>query len=258
MMTKKQLVDEVLSIKEVDTKANLMKKSQAQLEKILDSLEAELVAKPVEEPKEPQEQAQAPQVDMQALMEQMKQEMMEQLKEQARKEVEAEQVNTSEATTTEPVNHPVSKRMEIDRFAQIPIMNVTNGKLIYESRKTGAAWRFLNYGDMEYMEFQELLTMRSSQRKFFDEPFILVMDDDAVEHLGLTKMYANIKNPEQIDDVFKLSQLDFEDVLDKSPRGIKHLIISRAKQLYESGELDSIKKINHINDRYQTDIGQRG
>ncbi|WP_090739297.1 cell envelope integrity protein TolA [Paenibacillus sp. Mc5Re-14] len=258
MRTKAQLVEEILSIEEVDTKSNLMKKSLAKLESILSDLEGQLVSQEPQAALEPQATTQAaPQVDIQALMEQMKKEMLAELKEQARKEVEAEQ-KSAETATTPTMAKPVSQKKEIDRFENIAVMNVTNGTLVYTSRKTGAEWIFSEYGDIEYMEFQELLTMRSSQRRFFDEPFLLIMDDNAVEHLGLTKMYENIRNPEQIDTIFKMNQREFEDVVEKSPKGIKHLIVSRAKRLYEIGELDSVKKINYLNERFQTDIGQRG
>lgn len=256
MKTKAQLIEEILSIKAVDSKSNLMKLSLAKLEALLAELEDDLVNSTPEAPTTPQT---ATQVDMQALMEQMKRELMPTLLEQARKEVEAEQKEKHVAKSEEStVQKRVINREEIDRFEQIPVMNVTNGTLVYASRKTGAEWIFTDYGDIEYMEFQELLTMRSSQRRFFDEPFLLVMDDRAVEHLGLTKMYQNISNPGQIDVIFRMNQSEFEEIVEKSPKGIKHLIVSRAKKLYDSGELDSVKKINYINSRFQTDIGQRG
>ncbi|MCR8994646.1 hypothetical protein [Brevibacillus laterosporus] len=258
-MTKKELVEEILSIKEVDSKANLMKKSVPQLEGILEELKTSRTLDTAPVPITVTSDNTALQTEVQTLMAQIKEQMFAELNEQIRKEFEAEKkADTVQQDTVKIPVKPKSSKREIDRFEQIPVMNCTNGQLIYASRKTGAEWLFTNYGDIEYMEFQELLTMRSSQRRFFDEPFIIVMDDDAVEYLGLTKMYANIKNPSQIDATFKLAQTDFEQVLEKSPKGIKHLIISRAKHLYDSGELDSIKKINYINEKYGTDIGQRG
>lgn len=251
--TKKELVADILSIEEVDTKANLMKKSNKELESILEGLTGQEV-----EVEEEMNQVSTPQINLEELMAKMKEEMLAELKEQARKEVESELKAEKVQVQAKDEDKPVRKKREIDRFEQIGVMNVTNGKLIYTSRKTGAEWIWSEYGDIEYMEFQELLTMRSSQRRFFDEPFILVMDDDAVEYLGLTKMYENIKNPQQIDDVFKMNQADFQEVLEKSPKGIQHLIISRAKELYEKGEFDSVRKINFINERFKTDIGQRG
>lgn len=252
-MTKKEMVSAILEIEEVDTKANLMKKSNKELEDILTDLEStEKIVEPVV-----QESIQ-PQVDMKALMEQMKAEMLEELKEQARKEVEAErESNPDPVKEAEDKKTPIRKK-EIDRFEPIPVMNVTNGKLIYVSKKTGAEWVWGDYGDIEYVEFQELLTMRSGQKRFLDEPFLLILEEDVVDYLGLNKMYDSMINLDSLDDIFKLNQKDFEEIVEKSPKGIKHSIVTRARQKVENETLDSVKKIKYINERFNTDIGQRG
>lgn len=252
MRTKAQLVDEILSIEAIDTRTNLMKKNLAQLESILSDLEDKLVSTTDEDRNDSTDDSTAPKEDLEALRERMKAEMLEDLKEQARKEIEAE---VSEAV--EDVPAPRTKK-QIDRNQMVPIMNITSGTLIYESRKTGTSLELSEYGDIEYIDYQELITMKAAHRRFFDEPFILVMDDDVVEALGLTKMYSTMKNPDQIDTVFDLTQREFENIVEKSPKGIKHLIASRAKVLYETDQLDSVKKINYLNDRFQTDIGKRG
>lgn len=241
MKNKAQIVEEILSIKKVDTKANLMKLSLAKLESILSDLEDELV-------KDTSKGMEAPRVDVEALKEQLKQEMLAELKEQALKELEAEpKLETSK-----------NVKQTIDRNYMVPVMNATNGYLIYQSKKTGTELHFQEYGDIEYVDYQELLTMKSGHRRFFDEPFIIVLDDEAANALSLTKMYENIPDPSQIDKVFQMNQKEFENVVEKAPRGIKHVIILRAKQMYESGVLDSVKKINYLNDRFKAEIGQRG
>jgi hypothetical protein len=244
--SKKDLVEEILSIKEVDTKANLMKKTIPQLEKILKDLKAQ----------NQNDAVAMPQVDMEALIKQLR----EQIKEELRKEMEAEVVSTDTSVDYESESSKLRQKREIDRFEPIPVMNVTNGQLVYHSKRTGAEWVWSKYGDIEYIEFQELLTMRSSQRRFLDEPFIIILDDDAVEHLGLRKMYESFSkiSVDKIDEVFKLRQEDFEDVIEKAPRGIKHLIISRAREKYADRSLDSVMKIRFINEKFNLDIGQRG
>lgn len=195
-----------------------------------------------------------PQVDMKSMMEQMKAELMEELREQAMAEAKAELAQTSEV---EEISVP-KKKVEIDRFEQIPVMNVTTHTLIYASKKTGAEWEWTGYGDIEYIEFQELITMKSAHKKFLDEPHIIIMDDDVVNYLGLTKMYNNIVDLENIERIFKLSQSEFEEILEKSPKGIKHTIISKLKQMADNEEDISHKKIKYVNDKFDLTIGQRG
>lgn len=242
-MTKKEVVSEILKIEKVDTYSNLLSKKLPELEAILEGLS------PVEDSVAP-EPVVAPELDMKALMAQMKADMMAELKEEARKEVEAEM-------KSEEVK-PVRKR-EIDRFEPIPVMSVTKGGLIYISKKTGAEWNWGDFGDVEYLEFQELQTMRSGQKKFLDEPHIIVLDDDAVNYLGLTKMYEGLIDVNTLGSVVKLNQSDFEDIIEKSPKGIRHTIISILKDKVENDDEDvSIKKINYINKRFNLDIGKRG
>lgn len=249
-MTKAQLVEAILKIREVDTKANLMKKSLAQLESLLGELEAESIDEPSSDTVAQETAPQAVTEDlMKAMKEQLMAEIMAEAKEKARQELEAEQ--------KEVVQKKVEDT-EVERFELIPVMNITNGQLIYTSKRTGNEFRWNEYGDIDHLEYQELLGMRTSYRRFFDEPFILVLDDRAVEKLGLAKMYENIKNPEQIDVVFNMNQAEFEDVVEKSPKGIKHLIVSRAIALEKTGELDSNKKIKYLNERFKTEIGLRG
>jgi hypothetical protein len=206
--------------------------------------------KEVKEVKKVKENVQ--EIDMQALMEQMKAQLLDELKEQAKKEVE-EELKKSEDKT-----HYVKK--DIDKYKPIPIMNVTNGQLIYISKKTGVEISFSDFGDIEYIDYQELLTMRSSQRRFIDEPFILILDDEVVNHLGLTKQYENMKfiKDGSIDHIFRLNQEEFEEILEKAPKGIKHSIITRARVLYETGELYDIRKIRYLNERFNAEIGERG
>lgn len=251
--TKKELVADILSIEKVDTNANLMKLTLKELEGILSDLEQKSSEEVVQE--EVAKEV-VPQVDMTALMEQMKAEMMAELKEQARKEIQ-EEMATESVVKEQPV---VRKKVEIDRYASIPVMNISNGKLIYTSKKSGAEYVFSKMGDVEYIEYQELLTMRSSQRRFLDEPFIVILDEDVVNALGLTKQYESFQfiNDGELDQVFRIRFDEFKALLETSPIGIKHSIVSRARELYKEGKLDSVRVVNYLNDRFDAEIGQRG
>lgn len=238
-MTRKEIIEEILSIKKVDSKANLNKKTLPELQKILKEVQSEI--------QEEVEEVVAPAVDMEALMAEMRAKLMAELKEEARKEVEQELA----------VSQPTEKK-DLPLHRQVPVMNITNGGLIYVSKRSGAEWRFERYGDVENIELQELLTMRSSQRKFFDEPFILILDEEVVEFLGLKKSYEKLIKPDSIDEVFNMNNDDFKEVIEKAPRGIKQLIVSRAREKYDNGTFDSIRKIKILNETMKTDIGQRG
>lgn len=160
--------------------------------------------------------------------------------------------DVSVASSTTPLQR--LSQSNIDKSVLVPVMNITHGSLVYQSRKTGMEIKFERYGDIEYMEIGELLTMRSSQRRFLDEPWILILDDETVQYLGLDKLYKRLVNPDNIDQIFNFSIEKFKDVIQSAPRGYSQLIISRAKAKMKDGSLDSVAKIKALEERYKVEL----
>lgn len=243
MATKKELINELLGLDENLSEVELNKKTNKQLEKLLagyDKKEEKVVENHSND-----------------LLKQMQEQMALMMKQMESLKAENESLKEAKKTVSdvEPVVVP-KRKADIDRNKIIPVMNVTAGHLVYLSRRSGAEWNWSKYGDIEYMEMQEIVTMRSSQRKFLDEPFILILDDEAVSYLGLERMYEKMIKPNNIDRVFRMSNEEFKDVVEQAPKGIQILIVNRAKQLFDNGELDSVAKINFINEKFNTYIGR--
>jgi hypothetical protein len=249
MATKKEMVSELIELGVEESRVELEKKTNKQLEKMIASFSIE----------EEVAESQPNQSDMLMLqMQQQMAQMMEQMNElqQKNQKLESEKnqaVAQAKAEVEEKqVPHKVTK---MDKEKLVPVMNITAHSLVYLSKRTGAEWNWTKYGDIEYMEVAELLTMRNAHRRFLDEPFILIMDDEAVSYLGLEKMYKNMIEPDNIDKVFKLNFEDFKEITETAPKGIQILIVNRAKQLIDEGKLDSIKIVNFINEKFDTDLG---
>ena len=183
-------------------------------------------------------------------VEKLKAEMYKEIKEQ----VEAE-LFTKEVVQEKSFNDKAIKRKEaIDKQMLVPIMNVTNGKLIYQSKKSGSEFHFEQYGDIEYIELYELLTMRSSQRKFLDEPYVIVLDDEVTDYLGLSNVYKKLTHATEIDRIFKFPLDKFKNIVESTPKGLAHLIISKAKEKIDSGEFDSVQKIQALEEIYNVSL----
>lgn len=173
--------------------------------------------------------------------------------EEIKKKVESEYVKDNKEN--KKGNQGNIKRKEIlDKQMLVPIMNVTNGKLIYQSRKSGSEFQFEQYGDIEYIEIYELLTMRSSQRKFLDEPFVIVLDDEVADYLGLSNMYRKLTHATEIEGIFDLPLEKFTDVVKSAPKGLAHLIVSKAKEKIESKQLDSVQKVQVLEEVYNVQL----
>jgi hypothetical protein len=185
-----------------------------------------------------------------------KEEMAEEINlDEMRAKIEEEMYAKALSQIKEELKQPtkeknIMRKEMLDKQMLVPIMNVTNGKLIYQSRKTGSEFQFEKYGDIEYIELYELLTMRSSHRKFLDEPFIIVLDDEVADYLGLTNNYKKLIHATEIDGIFNFPLDHFTDVIKSTPKGLAHLIISKAKEKIQTGELDSVQKIEALEENY--------
>jgi hypothetical protein len=182
-----------------------------------------------------------------------------QMYEEVKKQIETDfllQKTTIEAKEKIAPNKPFQRKEALDKQMLVPIMNVTNGTLIYQSRKSGSEFQFDRYGDIEYIELYELLTMRSSQRKFLDEPMIIVLDDEVADYLGLTRLYKKLTHATEIDRVFNMPLDQFKDIVESTPKGLAHLIISKAKEKIDSGELDSVQKIQVLEEIYKVQLSK--
>lgn len=237
MATKKEMVSEILSIENIDTESNLMAKTSKELQSILEGLTKS------QEPSNVVVNVSANDIDLDAIRKQLKEELMKELAQEAK---------------SQDVAQTPKRKTDIDRFEQIPVMNCTNGQVVFISKKTGAEYLWTNYGDVEYLEMQELISMRSGSRDFLHFPYLIVLDDNAVEYLGLTKMYKNLIDLENIENIFNLNLEEFKEIVEKAPKGLVHTIVSKAKLMHEQGTLDSVAKVKFLNQKFGTDIGQRG
>lgn len=200
-MNKKELVNEILKIKKVDSKANLMKKKNNELEKILDELLVKEEPK-VEEPK--------------------------------------------------PVAPPKKKKIERDDL--VACRNLTSGRLTYISKKSGSETVWSEFGDVEYIDVAELLTMKSSQPKFLKEPWVFIDDEDVADYLGLRQLYETIIPIDEVDDFFRLTAQEAKQFLPKLPKGMKTLIAEKARKGIQDGSLNNLQLIRLLEQELQLDL----
>jgi len=135
-------------------------------------------------------------------------------------------------------------------------MNTTTGKVLYKSKKTGAEWVLTEYGDTDQIEVSELITMKNAHPRYLKEPWLMILDDDVVNYLGLSKLYKNVLDPDELDELFKISNKKFEKILKDAPRGMKQLIVGTAKQKLENGTFDSIKKKELIEETFGIELSE--
>lgn len=145
------------------------------------------------------------------------------------------------------------KKARIDNNEMIPVRS-TQKNLLYVSKRTGERVEWSEFGEVQDISFGELNTMRSNQKRFYTEGWIIVEDDEAIEQLGLTKQYQNLLNINDIEDFFIMDIEDMEKALVNMQRGYKKSLAVEARQRIENGSLDSRNIIKLLEDQLDVDL----
>lgn len=143
----------------------------------------------------------------------------------------------------------VAEERKVKREDTCLIMCGTTGGVYYQSATTGQTWEFSAFGQTDEITVAELTKIRNSHARFFNENWFIILDDEVVKYLGLTKLYENMMKPEDIEAFFDLSVEEIEKTIDKLPTGLKVVLSDMAKQKYQDGTLNNITKIRLIQDK---------
>lgn len=162
-----------------------------------------------------------------------------------------------ETTVVEaPVETPVARpkqRVQINREDLIACRSAVPN-LVYVSKRTSEKFEWAEYGDINYVTLGELITMKSTQPRMLKEGWLIVDDEEAIEQLGLAKMYGNLFEIDDIDEFFDLPDYEIKRILTNMPRGFKNSIASFARERVEQGTLDSNRKLKLLEDLLDVDL----
>lgn len=138
---------------------------------------------------------------------------------------------------------------------EVPVVNNTPGTLIYISRRSGgmnASWG--EYGDIQYLDIRELISMRNTDKRFFTDNWIGINGsddgeftaDDIYKYLRVDNLYTNYIPPERIDEFFGYEPEEMaSEIADMTP-GMRDVIITELHSRIASGSIDSVSKISAL------------
>lgn len=157
------------------------------------------------------------------------------------------------AKANENSNKVNRTKIDIPSNTLIPVISGVHGVLVYVSKKTfGYTIEWEDYNSIEYLEYAELLSMRNTQKGFFENNWIFIEDtdeytaQDIYKSLAIDKYYSNVIVGTDVEELFKMSPEEITTTISKLSSGIKQNIASVAKGKIETGELDSIKRISAL------------
>lgn len=136
----------------------------------------------------------------------------------------------------------------------ITVMNGLNGSLTHRSPSTGRTWLFADFGQTNRLPYSELLHIRNVNPKVFKDCWLVVLNKQIQEDFGLIEQYDNILLPENIEEVFNKDVEELNLFIDSLPKGMKTTFIAKAKDLYHSGEIDSRKMTDFIQNKFNLSL----
>lgn len=165
------------------------------------------------------------------------------------------QVVTAAQTNGEPVAQagspsPVEKRTpEVQLTDMVCVRSCFYGNLVYVSKKTGAIVEWQNFDAEQYMTVEELLYMRNSQPRFFKEPWIRIVGDNAdavFKFLSLERYNSTVLSYNSFADIFRMPVEDIEELVSGFGDSMKESFARYARMNILDDELTDLKIIKAI------------
>lgn len=179
-------------------------------------------------------------------------------------EVVTEEVNV--AADEEPVVEKVTEaKKEIKKplpkqFNQNDLIlcrSVTAGWLGV-SGKSGQYYIFMNAGDYQEIEYQDLFALKSKHSSYLYDPLFVIEDEELLENprwADIKQFYEEkVFTNKDVDEVLNLPIDQFKSVLPKLPKGLAKTLQVRVATKIEDGTFDSLGKIKAIDDAFGTDF----
>ena len=160
------------------------------------------------------------------------------------KDAEAK-VSKSDKEETSAVAKKIQSSVRIPLDTIVPVICNTVGGAFYSSKKImGYTVEWEDIGSVEYMELGELSSMKNTDKRFFEDNWI-VFDDteeytasELYDFLKVSKYYKNVLTPDNIDEIFTYPKDEIVKTISTLSRGMKETIAARAKQKLDENTLD--------------------
>jgi hypothetical protein len=151
---------------------------------------------------------------------------------------------------------PVKKVRKLDDKTLVTVVSNFSGQLFYRSPRTNDEWEWAEYGDEHEMTIQELKVVKAQHRRFFEDKWITFAekDQDVISHLKVEKYYKDGFVQDDLEDIFEKSVEELSDIIETATPNEKSLIITKAREKFESGELVNLHIIKLIEDKLHVDV----
>lgn len=161
-------------------------------------------------------------------------------------------------------NKPVNTKRKIPLDTNISCKSAVRGTLTYLSKRMAGyqvVWN--DFGDEEFLDLQELISMRNTDLRFFKDNWIIIDDSEGytaqeiMDYIKVYQYYDKNVNIDNFDSLFNETPEKIKETVSKMSSGVKDTIAIRAKQLYNAGTLDSRKRVEALEESLGVELEVR-
>ena len=149
----------------------------------------------------------------------------------------------------------VEKERKFKNNDLIPCRSICNGQLFVPNTKTGTLYMWADNGDVQDVEYGDLIYLLRSRDKAVFKPRFIVEDKDFIkQNPVLDKMYSEMYTTSDFMAIFQLPPAKMKEAIETLPIGAKDSIKGMAATMIDDGVLDSVKKIKILDEIFGTGL----
>lgn len=130
----------------------------------------------------------------------------------------------------------------------IPCRCVRPNKVIFYSSKTDTRYEFGGYGDINEVDYSDLLRFKSSKSPILFQPKILIEDEDLRKLWNLNELVSEYDGIYETEKLFDKTPDEFERYLRNASPSIKELVKISASNLINEEKLTDLRIIRIVDD----------
>ena len=153
------------------------------------------------------------------------------------------------------VEKPAPKKY--DPTELIVCRSVFPGKLLFRGEKTKMIYTFSEKGDLNYVEYQDLLAATLTKKKAILSPYIVIEDEELLaqpQFNHLNELYNKTFVLDNIEDLLNLPAIEFKKQFNELPIGAKKSVMLVASTMLKEGRFDSLNKVSIIDEACNSNL----
>ena len=134
--------------------------------------------------------------------------------------------------------------------------SVTQGELLLPG-KSGELYRWLAYGDEAYVEYQDLLALKSKKSQYIYNPLFVIEDEELLADnrwIDLAPIYEKLYAIDDFDELLNLPIGKFTEIFKMMPTGMRNSVKIEVATRLDEGTFDSLQKVKVIDEVCGSDL----